>query len=140
MWMDGALMCVPFLSLLIPRLTKVANVGWLFLPLLSPSWLFPHPPLPPTYLHLNYLPMHLGFLPPPPTYLPTHIFTYLWTYTLNLHQGNGNTGQWRYGNILGRLLCCPSYLPNRPRNFMTIKNNVAMTQMRVLQLNLISFL
>jgi hypothetical protein len=63
------------------------------------------PPTPaqasPSYLHLDYLPMHLGLLPPPPTYLhahlPTHLFTYppiclpthpksnyLCTYALNL--------------------------------------------------------
>jgi hypothetical protein len=60
------------------------------------EFIFTTPPMPtyvsPTYLHLNYLPMHPGFLPPPPTYLlahlPTHLPIYLCTYTLNLHQGN----------------------------------------------------
>jgi hypothetical protein len=49
-----------------------------------------------TYLHLDYLPMHPGLLPPPPTYLPAHLPnhlpTYLCTYTLNLHQANDNEG------------------------------------------------
>jgi len=77
----------------------------------------------PTSLHLDYLHMHLGLLPPPPTYLPTHLFTYspiclpsnqptyLCTYTLNLHQGNDDACRWRYCNIPGRLLHSPSYLP-----------------------------
>jgi hypothetical protein len=34
----------------------------------------------------------------------------------------------------------PTYLPTRPCNFMIVGNNVAMTQLKVLQLNLISFL
>jgi hypothetical protein len=107
-----------------------------------------------TYLYLDYLPMHLGLLSPPPTYLfahlPTHLSTYppiclpshqptyLCTYTLSLslHQGNEDVGQWRYCNIPSNLLhFLLTYLPTRPYNFMTIKNKVAMTQLKVLQLN-----
>jgi hypothetical protein len=38
------------------------------------------PTVSPTYLHLDYLPMHLGLFPPPPTYLSTHLLTHLSTY------------------------------------------------------------
>jgi hypothetical protein len=134
-WMDGALMGAPFSSLPVPGLTKVANSSLFFLSLAQVGvflgTFFPHPPTPaqvsPTCLHLDYLPMHLGFLPPPPTYLhahlPTHLSTYspiclpshqptyLCTYALNLHQGNDNVGWWRYCNISSRLLRSPSYLP-----------------------------
>jgi hypothetical protein len=34
----------------------------------------------------------------------------------------------------------PTYLPTKPCNFMIVKNNIVMTQLRVLQLNYISFL
>jgi len=100
-----------FLVLPCPWLTKVANSSWLFFPFLSLGWFFwefffssPRTPVQasPSYLHLDYLPMHLGVLPPPPAYLhahlPTHLFTYsliclpthpksnyLCTYALNLH-------------------------------------------------------
>jgi hypothetical protein len=92
-----------FTSFFFPSLAQVGVFWELF---------FPHPPTPaqvsPTYLHLDYLPMQLGLLPPPPTYLhahlPTHLSTYppiclpshqptyLCTYALNLHQGNDNVG------------------------------------------------
>jgi hypothetical protein len=94
MWMDGALMGAPFSSLPVPGLTKVANSS------LPYSFSFPQPRfvflgelfffLTPhacpglTYLHLDYLPMHPGLLPPPPThpsiYLPTHLPTFPSTY------------------------------------------------------------
>ncbi len=74
-----------------PCLTKVTNSSWPFFFL---SWalvgffweLFfssPHTPAQasPTYLHLDYLPMHPGLLPPPPTYLHAHLPTHLSTYT-----------------------------------------------------------
>jgi hypothetical protein len=42
------------------------------------------PPTPaqvsPAYLHLDYLPMHPGLLPPPPTYLLAHLPTHLPTF------------------------------------------------------------
>jgi hypothetical protein len=34
----------------------------------------------------------------------------------------------------GYFILLPTYLPTKPYNFMTIENNVAMTQLRVLQL------
>jgi len=136
-WMDGALMGAPFSSL--PGLAKVANLSWPFLfPFLSLGQFFlgtfffltPHTTqVSPTYLHLDYLPMHPGLLPPPSNYLhahlPTHLSTYppiclpthpkpiyLCTYALNLYQGNDDASQWRYCNIPpGRLLRSPSYLP-----------------------------
>ncbi len=90
MWMDGALMA-PFSSLLVLGLTKVVNSSCpILFSFLSPRcffWkhFFPHPPHLPrfhlrTYLHLDYLPMHPGLLPPPPTYLSTHLLTHLSTY------------------------------------------------------------
>ncbi|CAK9270322.1 unnamed protein product, partial [Sphagnum jensenii] len=54
----GALMGAPFSSLPVPELTKVS----------------------PAYLHLDYLPMHPGLLPPPPTYLLAHLPTHLPTF------------------------------------------------------------
>jgi hypothetical protein len=109
MWMDDVLMGAPFSSLPVPGLTKVANSSWPFFLALSSAqvkffflgnFFFPHPPhvpkshlptysptYPPAYLpaHLNYLPMHLGLLSPPPThhpssYLPAHLHTHLSTY------------------------------------------------------------
>jgi len=41
---------------------------------------------------------------------------------------------------VGCFVFLPTYLPTRPCNFMTVENNVAMTQLKVLQLNWISFL
>jgi hypothetical protein len=35
----------------------------------------------------------------------------------------------------GGFIILPTYLPTRPYNFMTIENNVAMTQLKVLQEN-----
>ncbi len=56
----------------------------LFFPLLSLGWFFLGTFFPtqasPIYLHLDYLPMHLGLLPPPPTYLHAHVPTHLPTY------------------------------------------------------------
>ncbi len=96
MWMDGALMGVPFSSLHVPGLTKVGNSSWPFIFLSSAQvgflWeLFFSSPLTLaqvslTYLHLDYLPMHPSLLPPhlltylptyPPIYLPIHQFAYL---------------------------------------------------------------
>jgi len=95
------------------------------------NYFFSSPPMPnqvsPTYLNLDYLPMHPDLLPPPPTYPSTHLPTYLCTYTLNLHQGDNKACQRGYCNVSGRLLCCPSYLPSKPCNFVTIENNVVMT-------------
>jgi hypothetical protein len=80
----------------------------------------------PAYAH-TYLPTHL------PSYPWTYLPTYLCTCTLNIHQGNNNPSQWGYCNILGRMFCCPSYLPNRPPQLRNIvENNVAMTQMKIL--------
>jgi hypothetical protein len=72
----------------------------------------------------TYLPTHLPYYPwtylptyPPiclPTHEPTYLPTYLYTCTLNIHQSNNNSSQWGHCNILGRMFCCPSYLPNRP--------------------------
>jgi hypothetical protein len=147
MWMDGALMGAPFSSIPVPGLTKVANSSWpCFFSFPQPrlvffgNFFFLHPSRPP---RSHLLPMHPGLLSPPPTYLPTyppiylrsHQPIYLCTYTLNLHQGNDDAGRWRYCNISDMFLHPPSYLPTRPCNFMTTKNNVAMTQLKVLQLN-----
>jgi hypothetical protein len=159
MWMDGALMGVPFSSLPVPGLTKVVSSGWpfsvslpqprlvflgtLFFSPLTPTWVSP------PYLHLDYLFMHPGFLPHDlptlhtatylpthlPTYLLTHLPAYLCTYTLNFHQGTNDPCQWGYCNIPSRLLCRPSYIPTTPGNFVTVENSVAMTQIRVLQLH-----
>jgi hypothetical protein len=142
--MDGALMGTPFSSLPVPGLTKVTNSSWpcFFPPFLSPGRFFfgelffvPHPH---THPGLTYLPTfrlctlasslpHLPtYLPTyPPIYLPSHQPIYLCTYILNLQQGNSDASQWRYCNIPSRLLRSPSCLS--PYNFMTMKNNVAMT-------------
>jgi hypothetical protein len=155
MWMDGALMGVPFSSLPVPGLTKVVSSGWPFsvslpqprlvflgtlffsaltltslptfrLPVYAP-WLSPSWP---TYSPHSYLlPTHL------PTYLLTHLPAYLCTYTLKFHQGTDDPCQWGYCNIPSRLLCRPSYIPTTPGNFATVENSVAMTQIRVLQLH-----
>jgi hypothetical protein len=108
------------------------------------EFFFPHPPcLPvshlPTYLHLDYLPMH----PPSPTYLPTHPPicllshqpTYPCIYALNLHQGNEGVAIYQVGCFV--LLF--TYLLTRSYNFVIVENKVAMTQSNVLQLNYISF-
>jgi hypothetical protein len=92
----------------------------------------------PTSLRLEHLHMHLGLLPPPPTYLPTHLPAYLCTYTLNLHQGNDEACRWKYCNIpyqVGCFILLPTYFPIKPYDFMIVENNIAMTQLRVLQLN-----
>jgi len=93
-----------FSSLPVPGLTKVVNSSWPFFIFLSSAqvgffWgeLFFSSPLTPAQVS----PTH------PSTYLPIN----LCTYALNLHQGNDDVGQWRYCNILGRLLRSPSYLP-----------------------------
>jgi hypothetical protein len=157
MWMDGALMGVPFSSLSVPGLTRVANSGWWPYSYFWEHFFFSSPRSHlPTYLHLDYLPMHPGLLSPPPTYLPTYLPThtiiclstsylltylpnhlpiYLPMYTLKFHQGNGNANQWGYCHIPSRLLRCPFYVFNRPRNFVIVKNNVTMMQMKILQLN-----
>jgi hypothetical protein len=113
MWMDGAMMGAPFSSLLVLGLTKVVNSNCPIFSFPQPKvfflgTFFSSPPtfaqVSPTYLHLDYLPMHLGLFLPRPTYLsidllthlstyppiclPFHQPTYLCTYTLNHHQGN----------------------------------------------------
>jgi len=40
---------------------------------------------------------------------------------------------------VGCFILLPTYCPTKPCKFMTIKNNVALTQLRVLQLNKIFF-
>jgi hypothetical protein len=40
---------------------------------------------------------------------------------------------------VGCFILLPTYFPTKPYNFMTIENNVAMTQMRVLQLTFTLF-
>jgi hypothetical protein len=97
MWMDDALMDVLFSSLPVPGLTKVVNSLWPFIfsflqfpqPRLVLFWgtfFFSSPPTPAqvslSYLHLDYLPMHSGLLPPPPTYLPTYLRTHPPNYLL----------------------------------------------------------
>jgi hypothetical protein len=93
MWMDGAPMVAPFSSIPCPLNPKprwwtlVAQDGFFLLG----TFFFPQPPTPalvshlptylPTYLHLDYLFMHLGLLPPSPTYVPTHVPTHLFTYS-----------------------------------------------------------
>jgi len=41
---------------------------------------------------------------------------------------------------VGCFIVLPTYLPTRPHNSTIAENNVVMTQLRVLQLNWISFL
>ncbi len=94
-WMDYALMGVPFLSVPILLLSQVVSIGWLlFSPFLnnlasvfvlelvfyfSTLALVSH-----IYLHLNYLPMHQkGLLSRPPSYLPTCPTTYLSVHLAN---------------------------------------------------------
>ncbi len=127
--------CINVCTFFVPPCPKTNQGGkcrLTFFSSLQPKLIFSSPPTP-TYLPTFKLHAYAPWLPPSLAYLLTHPYIYL---VMNIytkfHQGNGNIGQWRYGNILGRLLCCPSYLPNRPCNFMIIKNNVAMTQMKVL--------
>jgi hypothetical protein len=84
---------VPFSSLPVPGLTKVNDLPQSRLVFFG-NFFCPHPRrlpkshLPtylPTYLPLDYLSMHTGLLPPPPThsppsYLPTHPHIYLHTH------------------------------------------------------------
>jgi hypothetical protein len=100
----------------------VVSTGWLFFS--SSSTLFfsflnlffcPMPAVvSPTYLHLDYLPMHkkaysLPHLPTCPTsYPPTYPPTQLPTYALNLQHHNHDQHQWGYCNKLGRLFTHPS--------------------------------
>ncbi len=132
MWMDGALMDAPFSSLHVLRLTKVVNSSWLFFSFPQPRLVFfgeffsLNPHVCPSFTYLptfKLLLMHSCLLPPPsayllahlsihlftysPIYLPSHQPTYLCTYALNFHQGNDDVGQWRYCDILGRLLHSP---------------------------------
>jgi hypothetical protein len=103
MWLDGALMGVPFSSLPIPGLTKLANSSCPFsFPFLSPGWFFFVWELffssPPVHAQVSHAYLTLCTLgPPSPTYLPicppTHPSAYLCTYALNHHQGNDNVGR-----------------------------------------------
>jgi hypothetical protein len=125
-----------------------------FFPSLSPSWFlfwelfFSSPPTPaqvsPIYLHLDYCLCTTASSLPPPTYLPTyppiylpsHQPIYLCTCTLNLPKTM--TMQVDEGISIYKVGCfvfLPPYLPTKPCNFMTVKNNVAMNQLKVLQLN-----
>ncbi len=104
MWMDGALMGA-LSSLPVPWLTKVANSSSPFFFLSSAqvgffwagNFFFPHP----SRLPRSHLPTYLqttAYVPwPPPTHLPTYPSTYLpinlFTYALNLHQGNGDASR-----------------------------------------------
>jgi hypothetical protein len=56
-----------------------AQVGLFFCKLF---FLTPHTCPRLTYLHIDYLPMHPGLLPPPPTYLPAHLPTHLPTFPI----------------------------------------------------------
>jgi hypothetical protein len=86
MWMDGALMGVPFSSLPVPELTKVVKLT-LFFAFLSPGFFgnffffTPHtrPGLTylPTFRPLAYVPWPPPSLPHLPTYLPTYPPIYL---------------------------------------------------------------
>jgi hypothetical protein len=84
MWMEGALMDVPFFVIPCPKTNQGGKCRLIFFSFPQPklilflgTFFFLTPHIPPSYLHLNYMFMHLGFLPPPPTYLPTHLPTYL---------------------------------------------------------------
>jgi hypothetical protein len=91
---QGGELRLTFFNFSLPQ-PRLVFLGTLFFLPLTPTGVSP------TYLHLDYLSMHPGFLPHdlpslrPATYLPTHLPTYLLThlpanlctYALNFHQG-----------------------------------------------------
>jgi hypothetical protein len=129
MWMDGALMGVPFSSLSVPGLTRVANSGWWPYSYFWEHFFFLIPQVPPTYLPTFRLPPYAPWPTLSPTYLLTYLptypiiclSTYLCAYTLNFHQGNDHANQWGYCHIPSRLLRCPFHVFNRPHNFVIVK-------------------
>jgi hypothetical protein len=98
MWMDDALMVAPFSSLLVPRLNQGGELKSTFffsfpqskLVFVGEHFFFLNPTLTltqvlPTYLQLDYLPMHPGLLPPSPpnhpyVYFPIYLPTYVPTH------------------------------------------------------------